>query len=307
MGIISGICEVINWLGGDITCPEPKSFSEIFKSLDNPFVGIALPNISYPECQLCDCGESKTVKNNSATKEIEDASNQNITSPNADFFSVSNWNFTDENVQKTFDGFGYSLETKKLPIYKIKNSGYNFINNLPIWETINKFNLKSKYFDSDVYAGSNRIKVMVEPKLNYDVNQNLFHYDNIMALIVDPGVQETFTSGQLLSFQQPLSSKDPNPKAPTTTGTTTGITGKTIQGQSITVNFANPSNPTSISSVNYALSGATTASTVSYKFATDIEYFQVITGTTYNDFITNSSENLSSSLKNQITQQIKIY
>jgi hypothetical protein len=146
---------------------------------------------------------------------------------------------------------------------------------------------------------------MVEPTLNSAVNQNLFHYDNIMALIVDPGIQNTFTSGQLLSFQQPSLSKDPNPKAPTT-GTTTGITGKTIQGKTITINYADPSSQLP-QSVNYVLSGATTASTESYKFATDIEYFQVITGTTYDDFINSSSNSLSSSLKNQITQQINIF
>ena len=304
------ICEAINKIPYvDVgECTKPPSFGDIFDSLKNPFVKISLPNISYPECQLCDCGVSDTIPQDSkAAKDLESGNAQSAVSPNADFFNGANWNSTDADVQNTYAGLGYSLETKKLPIYKIKNSGYNFINNLPIWETINKFNLKSKYFDSDVYPGSNRIKVMVEPKLNYNVNQNLFHYDNIMALIVDPGVQETFTSGQLLSFQQASLSKDPNPKAPTTTGTTTGITGKTIQGKSITVNFADPSKPSSFSSVTYTLSGATTASTESYKFATDIEYFQVITGTTYNDFITNSSQNLSSSLENQITQQIKIY
>ena len=302
------ICKAINLIPGvDVgECKEPLSFGDIFDSLTNPFVKISLPNISYPECQLCDCGESETVPQDSeASKDLENANDQTAVSPNADFFNGVNWNSTDVNVQNTYAGGGFSLETKKLPVYKIKDSGYNFINNLPIWETINKFNLKSKYFDSDVYPGSNRIKVMVEPKLNFDVNQNLFHYDNIMAFIVDPGISQSLTSGQLLSFQQPSLSKDPNPKAPTT-GTTTGITGKTIQGKTITVNYADPTSQVN-KTVQYTLSGATTASTESYKFATDVEYFQVITGTTYDDFIANSSDSLSSSLKNQITEQISIY
>ena len=296
------ICRAIDKIGINVTCVEPPSFSDIFDSLTNPFVKISLPNISYPECQLCDCGSSETVPEDSeAAKELESGNTQSAVSPNADFFNGVNWNSTSSDIQQTFAGFGVNAQTKKLPIY----TGITFIDNLPIWETINKFNLKSKYFDSDVYPGSNRIKVMVEPKLNYDVNQNLFHYDNIMALIVDPGIQNTFTSGQLLSFQQPSLSKDPNPKAPTT-GTTTGITGKTIQGKTITINYADPSSQLP-QSVNYVLSGATTASTESYKFATDIEYFQVITGTTYDDFISSSSNSLSSSLKNQITQQINIF
>ena len=306
--IVFGICKAINLLPGiNLTCTQPQSFGDIFDSIRNPFVKISLPNISYPDCQLCDCGQSETPPtDNAESKKVIDASTQSAVSPNADFFNTSNWNSTDTNIQSAFAGLGYNPQTKKLPIFQIKNSGYNFVNNLPIWETINKFNLKSKYFDSDVYPGSNRIKVQVEPKLNYDVNPNLFHYDNITALIVDPGVQETFTSGQLLSFQQALLSKDPNPKAPTT-GTTTGITGKTVQGQTITINYADPTSPLTNKSVNYTLSGATTASTVSYKFATDIEYFQVITGTTYDDFITYNSSTLGSSLKNQIQEQIIMF
>ena len=292
------ICRAIDKIGINVTCVEPPSFSDIFNSLTNPFVKISLPNISYPECQLCDCGSSETVPEDSeAAKELESGNTQSAVSPNADFFNGVNWNSTSGDIQQTFAGFGVNAETKKLPIY----TGITFIDNLPIWETINKFNLKSKYFDSDVYSGSNRIKVQVEPTLN----PVTFHYDNIMALIVDPGIQNTFTSGQLLSFQQPSLSKDPNPKAPTT-GTTTGITGKTIQGKTITINYADPSSQLP-QSVNYVLSGATTASTESYKFATDIEYFQVITGTTYDDFISSSSNSLSSSLKNQITQQINIF
>ena len=293
------ICKTVDAIPGiSLDCKKPPSLGDIFDSLSNPFVKISLPNISYPECQLCDCGSSETVPEDS--EEAKDLENDNAlaaVSPNADFFNGVNWNSTSSDIQQTFAGFGVNAETKKLPIY----TGITFIDNLPIWETINKFNLKSKYFDSDAYPGSNRIKVQVEPTLN----PVTFHYDNIMALIVDPGIQNTFTSGQLLSFQQPSLSKDPNPKA-STTGTTTGITGTTIQGKTITINYADPSSQLP-QSVNYVLSGATTASTETYKFATDIEYFQVITGTTYDDFINGSSNSLSSSLKNQITQQINIF
>ena len=293
------ICKAVDAIPGiSLDCKKPPSLGDIFDSLSNPFVKISLPNISYPECQLCDCGSSETVPEDSqAAKDLENDNALAAVSPNADFFNGVNWNSTSSDIQQTFAGFGVNAETKKLPIY----TGITFIDNLPIWETINKFNLKSKYFDSDAYPGSNRIKVQVEPTLN----PVTFHYDNIMALIVDPGIQNTFTSGQLLSFQQPSLSKDPNPKA-STTGTTTGITGTTIQGKTITINYADPSSQLP-QSVNYVLSGATTAATETYKFATDIEYFQVITGTTYDDFINGSSNSLSSSLKNQITQQINIF
>ena len=87
--------------------------------------------------------------------------------------SVPEWN-------ATFAGQGYDGPSARVPITEsttlaIKDD-YDFINNLPPWEVINKFNLKSKYFDSDVYPGSNRIKTQIEPKFN----PNTFHYDNII-------------------------------------------------------------------------------------------------------------------------------
>jgi hypothetical protein len=91
------------------------------------------------------------------------------------------------------DGPSARVPSHRVPTTLATKDDYDFINNLPPWEVINKFNLKSKYFDSDVYPGSNRIKTQIEPKFN----PNTFHYDNIMAVIVDPDTQSFFKSGQL--------------------------------------------------------------------------------------------------------------
>ena len=141
------------------------------------------------------------------------------------FFVYDNWNPNQSNVtehQEVFAGKGFNTESVRVPIRKNDNNDFDFIDKLPPWEIINKYNLKSKYFDTDPYAGSNRIKVQVEPKYNSSTN----HFDNIMAVFVDPDVQNTFISGQLISFQELTKSTDPNTSGATSTAET-GITGTT--------------------------------------------------------------------------------
>ncbi len=41
-------------------------------------------------------------------------------------------------------------------------------------------------------------------------NTSQFHYDNLLVLLVDPGTMANLPIGQLLSFQNPNTSKDPN-------------------------------------------------------------------------------------------------
>ena len=300
--IISGICEFINWLGADLNCPESKSFSDIFDALGNPFVKITLPNLSYPDCQACDCTPESVPADNEQASLVKNASEQNSTSLNADFFTISNWGVPINEHKEVFAGQADDNWAIRTPIRNVDGNDYDFIDNLPPWEVINKFNLKSKYFDTDRYAGSNRIKVQVEPYINPTKN----HFDNIMAVFVDPNTESYFPSGKIISFSQPNLSKDPNFSA-YTAGNSTGITGTTKIGGSVVVNYANPSNSTGLQTVTYSLSGSTSATPKDYRFPTDIEYFQVITGLTYNDFITQNSNTLSTSLLKQLQQQIKLY
>ena len=288
--IVSVICKAVNKLRGadnQINCPKPYNFQNLFKELTNPFSKITLPNLTYPECQFCECKQEPVPQDNDELTAIQEAAAQNSLSLNADFFVYDNWNPNQSNVtehQEVFAGKGFNSESIRVPIRKNDNNDFDFIDKLPPWEIINKYNLKSKYFDTDPYAGSNRIKVQVEPKYNSNTN----HFDNIMAVFVDPDVQGTFISGQLLSFQEFTKSTDPNTSGATSTSET-GITGTTNAGKSVTMTFANPTSPDlSNSSVTYNFPTVPNE-TKSYKFPTDIEYFQVITGVTYNDFVSQNA------------------
>jgi len=162
---------------------------------------------------------------------------------------------------------------------------------LPFAEKINLFNTKAKYFDGDFggsfvnggIGGANQIKVYVEPNLNNSATT--YHLDNTYILIVDPETLENYTQGRLVSFQDFLLSNDFN---------VTGNSGNSIIGSGntgltqINVTYANPQdtplvlNPTPLSTtynVNF------TEGSPEYKYPTDIEYFQVITGMTYTEFM----------------------
>jgi hypothetical protein len=166
---------------------------------------------------------------------------------------------------------------------------------LPFAEKINLFNTKAKYFDGDFggsivnggIGGTNQIKVYVEPTLN--TSATTYHHDNTYILIVDPETLEDYTQGRIISFQDPLLSNDFN---------ITGNSGNSIVGSGatglsqITVTYANPQdtplnpNPTPLTTtynVNF------TEGSPEYVYPTDIEYFQVITGMTYNNFMSKTN------------------
>ena len=307
--VLKTYCDAINLFRSNknqLKCPKPVDLGSIYGQLTNPFYKFTLPNLSYPNCEPCECSPQEIPTDDDELRLIEQVSAENSTSLNANFFLNDSWSNSVPEWNATFAGQGYDGPSARVPITEsttlaIKDD-YDFINNLPPWEVINKFNLKSKYFDSDVYPGSNRIKTQIEPKFN----PNTFHYDNIMAVIVDPDTQSFFKSGQLISFQQPTFSKDPNVSA-VTIGNTSGITGTTIEGKTIVIDYADPSNSNVSQSVTYNLNGnPTKLVSKNYTFATDIEYFQVITGLTYNDFVSqNAVVQPSSSVCNYIQYTVK--
>ena len=161
-------------------------------------------------------------------------------------------------VQELLAGNGRNYYYKRTPASLIGNCGQADVQahsqDLTLAERLNLFNLKGKYFNtlSSQGGGENQIQVKINPTLNTGANQ--VHYDNVIALIVDNGCAETFTTGKIISFNAPDLSKDKN-----ITGATSNtylnaegdevVTNATIgsayqQGLSqITVKYADPNNP----------------------------------------------------------------
>jgi hypothetical protein len=159
-----------------------------------------------------------------------------------------------------------------------------FTNGLPLADRINLFNVKAKYFDGtgdNPGGGVNRISV------NFQPNQPDFHLDNTIVILCDKSTARKFAAGQMISFQNPSFTKDPNlSKGIKNKFNNKAITGTTFTGQTtIQVNYANPNGTgPMLPSPEYEVIITATSTTNLHKFPIDIEYFQVITGMTYSSF-----------------------
>ncbi len=191
---------------------------------------------------------------------------------------------------------------------------------LPIADRVNLFNTKAKYFNDftgNPGGGVNRMKVRFNPAVQYNEN----HYDNTVVLICDAGALNKLNAGQMISFTNPSRTGDINLTDSVSnvfgnqaiTGTTkAGVvptsTGYNITG--LTVNYSNP-NGSGNQDANYTNISQPTGSTETvnfYKFPSDVEYFQVITGMTYNEFNSQCSNQLNNSLnKRYLDNYCKLY
>jgi hypothetical protein len=141
---------------------------------------------------------------------------------------------------------------------------------------LNSFNLRDKYFN-----GYN----VIETK----VNGSPAFKDQIVVALVDWGVQNEFVAGDMVSFQNPALSGDID----RITGITAGnqfnsfsITGTTTTGTStIPIYYANGWTTNSVQNITITQNN----SDGSYRFPADMEYYQVITGMTVQDFLSQSN------------------
>jgi hypothetical protein len=288
---VSIICNFLGVFGFDFDCPSPIDTFNSITSIPNPFRSIPLPMLSYPECDACDC-KSRELGEGDLGKEAQKEFEQNSPSCSASFFNYQNYVVENDDWKKSLAGIGSPNTDQRIlrlrtPMYGNVGTTPQFPNNaLPIWERANLFNLKSKYFNNDPTQGSNRIKVIVEPSLNGN-NPNLYHYDNVIVYLVNNDCLSNFSSGKLLTFSTNDLTKDPNPIEPQTGTTETGITGTTSSSGSLTINWANPSSPSNNNTTTYSVTSFN--KNEKYKFPTDLEYFQVITGMTVAQFTATST------------------
>ena len=156
-------------------------------------------------------------------------------------------------------------------------------------QKLNEFNYRQKYFD-----GVNRIKVTFNSPDNTDV-----HYDQPLVILAKSGTLQKFGIGSLLTFQDTqLSNCNINITGATfLSGDTNQFGTNSVTGTSltsilnpippITVNYADFTNSSNNLSTQYEL--RYTGDTETFlKYPIDVEYFQVITGMTYTNFINNS-------------------
>jgi hypothetical protein len=161
-------------------------------------------------------------------------------------------------------------------------------------QKLNEFNYRQKYFD-----GVNRIKVT----FNEPENVGTSHYDQPLVILARPGTLQSLGVGEVLTFQDTKLSNCSVNITGATFGSTTastqnqfgtfGVTGTTQTGVTVSVNYANLTNSsTNAPSVSYYLTHNEGEETY-LQYPIDVEYFQIITGFTYNEFINNPNTQLS--------------
>jgi hypothetical protein len=280
---------------------------------------IRLPNLTYPDCEICDCIDedaqdyeddpyaeqsSNLTQNNPSGliydftniyqyKNLETQTGSEICCPTSnDCNNDANFEDDPEICEAKVLAVQMSIGGSKIPPYSF--GGVNVIDkdspalpkrgwvstSLPIAERINLFNAKSKFFQGTPGEGNNRIRVSFEPDLKPTSSQVLCHEDNVVIIVVDKNQISQYKPGQLLSFQDANLSKDVNVKNLVTGQTTTGVT-------QITVSFANSSPNGGNSTRNYSIN-LTGSTTTQAKFPMDIEYYQVIYTTPLVDMKTDS-------------------
>jgi hypothetical protein len=179
----------------------------------------------------------------------------------------------------------------RIPIFEGNDGSRNiqrFSLSLTLAERLNLFNTKAKYFDnvtafwdgdkgasiSPGNTGWNQIKVTWNPANNNPTTK--FHFDNVMVLVVDNG---TFNRGDLLTFQDPSESQDPN---------VDDSLGVFTRHLTRTAFYANPNfqgAPNTLSTVYTMPLTGPQSITGTTCYPMDIEYFQVIDSIPYDEYI----------------------
>ena len=285
--------------------------------------GIKVPILTYPDCELCSCspdsstdeniGEDVGSPSSNTGNELVPCqsivSNSDITSVsllpgmlplftsssfNIPIYSASNPNgfsatkaqIYNKNLTGNIYDFQFATNNIGAPIFSFDgslNSGnasdrWIYTTSIPLADRINLFNVKSKYFNSGTNnpgGGVNIISVNFEPAQT--VNR---HYDNTTVILCDKESIQNLTPGQLISFQNPKLSKDIN--------LTGGIT-----------NVYGNNSITGITSTGLTQIKVYYAKLDYHKFPTDVEYFQVITGMTYDIFSGLCQSNVDDSLNDR--------
>jgi len=291
------------------------------------FSKIALPMISYPDCDACPCEDRPAdfdeVENfASGTGESNFSPLANVSSSTSYQCGRSTDNYNrNPYLNKLYeDECGTSIILDATNHYNQMFSGvddpvvswrrgsrsfitrdsscnggndeYGYPVTEPWAQKLNSFNLRDKYFDNS--GDINQITTSVNGSLDFK--------DQVIILFGDAGMSSQFQSGDLLTFQNPALSTDLirlTGLTDTTGGTvtnefgTSSITGTTTTGLTLstTLYYADPTDPTGLSNLSVTIPIIQTGNTkTNYKFIADAEYFQVVTGMTVQQFLNESPD-----------------
>jgi hypothetical protein len=298
VGLILGFAT----LGGIVVAATVRFF-KAFKEVKNfKFQKLNLPMITYPDCELCDCGDNDMELSDSGIPTgglIAQLANpmlyRDAVTSRVETIIKSKTTFgvnlkeellidldnivslsTEAYIGQTYDiNKPYRFRALFSNIYLMPSTRTQVAAvavGLPPAERINKFNSRENYF-----KGNTRIDVTFASKNNKEQ-----HSDNVLVIVAS----ENRESGTLLTFLNFDKSKDINFISGYTA--TTKISAETNNSE-VVVKYANPSNPKSLLEKKYMLPYGVDIN--KYLFPADIEFYQVVTGMTVSEFKSKSNQN----------------
>lgn len=284
------------------------------------FGKIGLPMLTYPDCDACPCeqivipfdepesdlGGGIVDTNNSFLADITASYNyenpEEACAPRNPYQNKLN----DDAPQLAFDASAqfYQLFSgidrlghPRRGITAFLTDAANWPNTTADWgypitehwpNKLNRFNLRDRFFDSKNY-----IRTYVNNSIN-------FYEDQPLVMLVDWNFYNAFTTGQIITFQNPRMSGDLHRLTGLTdsSGNTiynefgcSSITGTTLSPglHNVTLEYANR---TSLTPANKQVTIQISASTTdgSYRFPADMEYYQVVTGMSLTNFLSQSNQ-----------------
>ncbi len=355
--IIFIICNIVRGVQDifgtpSLDCPPPSDFGSLFR--ENPLKNITLPLLLYTEdgCERCNCKAGDVTADTDLIAGFTQVQEEQVSilmdttgfqtyanNPN-DFTYIPNLisgNAGLPGVEKRTPQLkdSYNIVTDPDAVARTIELNY-YSQSLPFSERLNMLSFPGRYFKVGNANDPLGIKVYIEPEFNTptqsfpfwdDTTQTVqqqivvgspkFHWDNALIIALDPGID--LTVGEILSFQNPSLSNDPNYKRnedyPASLGRIEAPPIVTPEntlggfGAQITVNwtrtytfinlgngYQNPNGPIDgtagggiAEQTTYNISSVTENNAVT-SFAADIEYFQVLKIGNLND-LSNSSIN----------------
>lgn len=159
-----------------------------------------------------------------------------------------------------------------------------YTTSIPMADRINLFNLKAKYFNSGTTNPGGGVNII---SVNFDPTQSVnYHTDNTIVIMCEKNSIQNLMAGQLITFQDPTKSNDVNLSGGIlNVYGNNAITGTTITGSTnVIVEYANSDGSGNLTQTYNNINITANTTNNFHKFPTDVEYFQVITAMTYNQF-----------------------
>ncbi len=284
------LCKIVDAIPFvNINCPRPPSFRDIFNSLGDPFKNIALPTITYPDCELCSCtNETPESSANAQAFVQESLKTTSLTlladSPNpVSYGNIFDEQYcTDDTWFKYYNTTYFTLEQQDISCRKqtVENPASVYQTDVQRLIAGNNQNIVGQRTPASIWfaerprasfdltlterlnlfnlknqyfnttGGFNQVRTYVASDVAANAGQ--YHYDNTVTILCDPVALENFVTGRVMTFQNPFNSLDPNVNgAETNFSGFSSSTGYAKNLKAITVNYANPDSPDQLLTQQY--------------------------------------------------------